>query len=68
MAKAMTYEELIEYAEKHYNKGGDSVVECWDKKTFDIYVKEFGPITKRRALQMFKLYYEVDRDRAGYGW
>lgn len=66
MAKALTYEELIEYARKHYNKGGDGIFECWDKKTFDYYVKEFGPITKSRALEMFRLDYEIARDRAGW--
>ena len=65
-AKAMTYEELIEYAKQHYDKGGDGVYECWDRKTFDEYVEEFGPITKSKALEMFKLSYEIDRDRAGW--
>ena len=40
MAKALTYEELIEYAMKHYSKGGDVVVECWGRNEFDEYVKE----------------------------
>ena len=61
-AKALTYDELIEYAKKHYNKGGDSVYECWDERTYNEYVKEFGPITKRVALDMFKLYYDVNRE------
>jgi len=66
MAKALTYKELIEYALKHYNKGGDTTYECLDEKAFDEYVKLFGPITKRKALEMFKLDYEIQRDRAGW--
>jgi len=61
-AKAMNYEELIEYARKHYNRGGDSVYECWDERTFNEYVKEFGPITKRDALGIFKTCYDRDRE------
>lgn len=65
-AKALTYEELIEYAMAHYNRGGDVTVECCDKKWFDDYVAQFGPITKRVALQMFRDDYEYERDRSGY--
>lgn len=68
MAKAMTYEEFIEYAKKHYNKGGDGYVECWDRKTYDEYVEMFGPITRTKARAMFKTSYEVERDMAGYVW
>ena len=54
MAKALDYKGFIDYAEKHYDKGGDSYVECWDEKTFNEYVEKFGPITKRGALAMFR--------------
>ncbi len=54
-AKALTYEELIEYAMKHYRNGGDAVVECWGRQEFDDYVKEAGPITKAQALRLFRL-------------
>lgn len=63
-AKGLTYEELIEYGENYYNRGGDSVVECWDRRTYDEYVSMFGPITKREALAMFRTSYEVDREHA----
>lgn len=66
MAKALSYEELIKYAKEHYTKGGDGIYECWDQRTFDDYVKMFGPITKRIALGMFKLEREIQRDRAGW--
>lgn len=66
MAKELTYEELIDYAKQHYCKGGDSVYECWDERTFNEYVQMFGEITKRKALQMFRFNYEMDRERAGW--
>ena len=34
MAKTLTYQELMDYAKAHYNKGGDTVVECWDEPFF----------------------------------
>ena len=68
MAKALTYAEFMDYAKAHYNRGGDSFFECWEKKEFDWYVKEFGPITKSRALRMFRTAYDVEKDMAGWGW
>ena len=55
MNEPMTYEELIQFALENYTKGGDSVYECWDETTFNEYVQEFGPITKKKALEMFDL-------------
>lgn len=66
MAKALTYDELMDYAKKHYYKGGDATYECWDERTFNEFVKEFGPITKSRALSMFRFDYEMERERAGW--
>lgn len=48
-AKALTYDEFMDYAKAHYNKGGDGYYECWGQRQFDDYVELFGPITKRRA-------------------
>ena len=56
--KGLSYEELMDLARANYSKGGDTVYECWDRRTFDEYVKEFGPITKSKALKMFR----EDRD------
>ena len=50
----LTYEDFIALAKKHYNAGGDGVVECWDKSVFDTYVSMFGPITKRVAMSIIK--------------
>lgn len=65
-AKAMTYKEFIEYALQHYTKGGDGFYECWDERTFNEYVSEFGSITKRQALAMFRLEREIERDMRGW--
>lgn len=65
-AQTLTYEELIDYAKEHYTRGGDGIYECWDRRTYNEYVELFGPITKRGALQMFRLNREIDRDRAGW--
>jgi hypothetical protein len=62
VAKYLTYEDLIILALKHYNFGGDGIYECWDEKTFNEYVKEFGPITKEKAFQLFKTNLEIDNE------
>ena len=64
--KALTFDEFQAFAMKHYNSGGDSVVECWDEQAFDEYVKEFGPITKKDALSIFHMYNSVYGDIRGY--
>jgi hypothetical protein len=53
-SKALTYQEFIELAKENYTKGGMVFYECWDKGAFDYFCKEFGKITKKKALQMFK--------------
>lgn len=52
--EALSYEEFIALARKHYTRGGDVAVECWEKDQFDYYVKEFGPVTAAKALVMFR--------------
>ena len=52
----LSYEELIKFAKQMYNEGGDSVYECWDRVTYTAYIKEFGPITKSVALDIFRVY------------
>lgn len=65
-SKTLNYDEFIEYAQKYYNKGGDGYVECWGQRDFDYYVKEFGPITKKSAREMFRIDYELEREMAGW--
>ncbi len=66
--KGLTYDELMELALKHYNKGGDQTYECWAKSDYEEYVKLFGPITRRDALEMFRLANAVYRDVAATAW
>lgn len=54
-AQPVTFEELQKLALKHYNEGGDGIVECWDQNTFDEYVRMFGPISKRAAMRLVLL-------------
>lgn len=63
MAKALSYNEFMELALQHYNEGGDGYYECWDQKEFDNYVKQFGAITKSKALKMFGISDSITRDR-----
>lgn len=53
--KALTYQELMELAKQHYNEGGDATYECCDERWFNDYVEQFGPMTKKIALNMFKI-------------
>ncbi len=64
----LSYEELIEYARQHYNKGGDGIFECWDQNTYNEYVSMFGPITKRKALQMFRDWYNECKEISATAW
>lgn len=60
--KVLTYAELIELAKRHYNEGGDGIVECWSERDFDEYVKECGPVTLDIALSIMGLYDEVIKE------
>ncbi len=68
--KALTYEEFISLAKENYNKGGDVAVECWERREFDYYVKEFGPVTKTKALQMFRMWRSQEKEQEAmmFGW
>lgn len=67
-SKVLNYDEFIAYAMKFYNKGGDGYVECWGQKEFDAYVEQFGRITKEDARELFRIEYDIERDRMGWGW
>ena len=64
----MNYEELMEFALAHYEKGGDFVYECWDRKIFNEYVAEFGAISKEKALAMFEEMEEHRREIQATIW
>ena len=59
MAKALSYEELVEYARAH--KGGYYLINRFDKSAFDEWVSLFGPITKKAALRLFREAREEER-------
>lgn len=60
---ALTYEQFMALAKEYYTRGGDGYYECWEKKEFDYYVSNFGIITKKKALSMFRLDYELECER-----
>lgn len=70
MAKALKYKEFIALAEENYSRGGDVAVECWDQRQFDFYVKEFGPMTRTKALRMFKGWKSQEKEQEAviFGW
>lgn len=61
--KALTYEEFIALAKENYTKGGDVAVECWEQREFDFYVKEFGPVTKTKAMRMFRQWKDEEKEQ-----
>ena len=61
--KALTYEEFIALAKENYNKGGDVAVECWEKYQFDEYVEMLGPVTKTKAMQMFRRWKDEEKEQ-----
>lgn len=64
----MTYEELMEFALAHYEEGGDGVYECWDRRTYNEHVAEFGEITKEKALKMFEEYNSIVAEYQATAW
>ena len=52
--KGLTYQQFIDYCKTKYTAGGDTYVECWDEKTFNEWVAQFGAMTKKRAQQLIK--------------
>lgn len=67
-AKGLTYEELMALAKEHYNEGGDQTYECCDERWFNDYVSMFGPMTKKKALEMFRLDKARYDDIAATAW
>ena len=38
IAKGLSYEEFIALANEHYENGGNAIVKCWDRITFNEYI------------------------------
>lgn len=56
--KVLSYEEFIGLANKHYENGGNAIVECWDRSTFTEYISQFGPITLPEAHKIIHGYHQ----------
>lgn len=62
----MTVEQKIEYAKsialKHYEQGGDGMIECWDKQDFLDWFERYQLTTReqihKECLQLFGLWHE----------
>lgn len=70
-AVELTYNQFIGLANKYYDKGGDSYVECWDEQTFRNWVNEFGPVTLKQALKWFRTNLSEEREQIAMmenGW
>lgn len=50
--EVLSFGELMSIAKDRYNEGGDGIYECWNQKTFDNIVRDFGPI-KRNMVDLF---------------
>lgn len=64
----MTYEELMEFALKHYCHGGDSLYEAWDRQAYAEYVAEFGEMTEEDALCQFRVWESVRLEMEATEW
>jgi len=64
MAKRMNYDEFMEYAKAHYEKGGDTFFECWGEKEYGMFYPD--GITKSEALKLFRRELSHQKDIAGY--
>lgn len=58
----MTYQQFKALAMKHYNEGGDVIVECWSESDFNEYVSECGEITRSTAFEIMGLYDAVETE------
>ena len=66
MKKSLNWKEFYKLALRNYENGGDGIVECWDERTFNEYVNNFGPITEKVARDMFDTYGQIWTDMRGY--
>ncbi len=50
----LSFNEVMQYAGSNYYNGGDVISEHWDERTYNDYVKQFGPVTKRKLDKLFQ--------------
>ncbi len=58
IAKGLSYEEFIALANEHYENGGNAIVECWDRITFNEYISQFGSIALSEAHEIIHGYHQ----------
>ena len=57
----LTIEKVKELAMKNYNKGGDTIVECYDNNQIQELI-DSGINTEKKLLEFFKQNYEIDEE------
>ena len=64
----ITIERIKELAIQNYNKGGDTIVECYDDKMIEELIN-IGINTEEKLLEFFKTQYEIDEEyRKAANW
>lgn len=57
----ITVERIKELAKENYNKGGDTIVECYEDKQIEELIK-LGVDTEEKLLDWFKNQFEIDEE------
>lgn len=57
----LTVERVKELAMQNYNKGGDTIVECYEDYQIEALIKT-GVNTEKKLLDWFKTQYEIDKE------
>ena len=52
----MDYDDFQGFALEHYEHGGDVIVETWGIDDFEEEVRKNGPMTVKRAYELFRMY------------
>ena len=64
----LAVERVKELALENYNKGGDTIVECYEDKQIEELIKS-GIDTEEKLLDWFKTQYEIDEEyRKAANW
>lgn len=63
----MSYKEFRAFANEHYCEGGDVIIEYWDERDYNDYTRNFGPMTKAKAWEIFNVYKEQELAAEHFG-
>lgn len=61
--KKITIERVKELALQYYNKGGDTIVECYEDYQIRDLINVAGVDTEKKLLKFFKNQYEYDEEQ-----